>query len=118
MLLAAFVIAGSIMFLGIGFALGGLASTQNAIVMIGNLFIFPQTFLAGVFFPIDTLPDWVQRIAALFPLNFVSHAIRAIANEGAGLADLGWDVLGIAAWTAIGLFLAVRYFRWSDAANA
>ncbi|MBU1173810.1 MAG: ABC transporter permease [Alphaproteobacteria bacterium] len=118
LLLFAFVIAGAIMFLGIGFALGGIASTQNAIIMIGNLVIFPQTFLAGVFFPLDALPGWMQTAAGLLPLTFVSHAVRAIANEGAGVADLGWDLAGIAAWTAIGLFLAVRFFRWSDAANS
>ncbi|MEO6396487.1 MAG: ABC transporter permease [Devosia sp.] len=118
LLLVAFVIAGSIMFLGIGFSLGGLASTQNAVIMIGNLILFPQTFLAGVFFPLDALPSWLQVAAGLLPLAFVSHAIRAIANEGAGVADLGWDMAGIAAWTIIGLFLAVRFFRWSDAGNS
>ena len=117
LLMAGFIIAGAIMFLGIGFSLGGIASTQNAVMMIGNLILFPQTFLAGVFFPLDVLPDWVQLLAGLLPLTFVSHAVRSIANEGAGLPDLGWDMAGIAAWTLIGLFLAVRFFRWSDAAN-
>lgn len=117
LLMTLFVIAGGILFLALGFALGGIATTQNAIILMGNLFIFPQVFLASVFFPIDQLPGWLQGFASLLPLTFLSDALRQIANEGAGLADLGWDSLGIAVWAAIGLFLAIRFFRWGDAAN-
>ena len=116
-LLAAFVVFGAIMFLGIGFSLGGIASTQNAVMMIGNLILFPQTFFAGVFFPLDILPDWAQTLAGLLPLTFVSDALRSIANEGASFPALTWDLAGIAVWTVIGIFLAVRFFHWSDAAN-
>ncbi len=117
LLFAGFIIFGSIMFLSIGFALGGIASTQNAIILIGNLVIFPQMFLSAVFFPIDAVPGWLATISGLLPLSFVAHALREIANEGASLAQLWPDVIGISVWLAIGLFLALRYFRWSDAAR-
>lgn len=116
-LLIGLILFGGVMFLALGFALGGIAKTQNAIILIGNLVIFPQMFLASVFFPLDSLPDWVQSLAGLLPLAFVSHSIRAVANDAAGLVELWPDMLGIAAWTAIFLFLAIRYFRWSDAAK-
>lgn len=118
LLLYAFAIGGSIMFLGIGFALGGVANTQNAVMAIGNLVTFPQVFLAGVFFAVDSLPTWLQPVAQVLPLNFVSHALREIANSGATLSELGVDMLGIAVWTAIGITLAVRLFKWGDAASA
>lgn len=113
-----FVILGSVLFLGLGFALGGIAKTQNAVMAIGNLFIFPQMFLAGIFFPLDSLPAWVQPIAALLPLNFVSDALRQVANEGAGFSSLGTDLLGIAVWTVVGLALAVWLFKWGEGADA
>jgi ABC-2 type transport system permease protein len=118
LLMYLFVIAGGILFLSLGFALGGLARTQNAIILFGNLFIFPQVFLAAVFFPLDAMPDFLQWFARILPLTFVSQAIRAVANEGAGIADLWPQIAGIGVWTLIGLFLAVRFFRWSDAASA
>jgi ABC-2 type transport system permease protein len=113
-----FVILGSILFLGLGFALGGIAKTQNAVMTFGNLVIFPQVFVAGVFFPLESLPSWLQPIAMVLPLNFVSDAIRQVANEGATLADLSTDILGIIVWTVIGIFLAVRFFHWSESGNA
>lgn len=116
-LLYAFVIGGGVLFLSIGFALGGVAKTQSAIMALGNLVIFPQIFLAGVFFPLDSLPGWLRPAALLLPLNFVSDALRRVGNEGAALSDLGIDVLGLAAWTVIGVLLAVRLFHWSDVAS-
>lgn len=117
LLLYLFALLGSILFLGLGFALGGIAKTQSAVMAVGNLFIFPQMFLAGIFFPLDSLPGWLQPVASVLPLNFVSDALRQIANDGAGIAALTTDIIGIAVWMAIGIFLAVWLFRWSEAAN-
>jgi ABC-2 type transport system permease protein len=115
-LLYLFIIAGSILFLSIGFTLGGIANTQSAILALGNVVIFPQLMLAGVFFPIDALPGWLRPVASMLPLNFVSDALRRVGNDGAVITDLGTDVLGLAVWGVIGVFLAIRFFRWSDVA--
>jgi ABC-2 type transport system permease protein len=117
-LIYAFVVVGSVMFLTLGFALGGIAKTQSAIIGIGNLVIFPQVFLASVFFPLDALPEWLRPVASMLPLSFVSDAIRRIANEGAAVTELGLDVLGIAVWTAVSLGLALVFFGWNESANA
>lgn len=116
-LLYFFVVLGTVLFLSFGFALGGVARTQSAIMALGNLVIFPQILLAGIFFPIESLPAWLRPLAAVLPLNFVSDALRQVANEGAGLVELGIDLLGIAAWGAVGGVLAVRLFHWSEVAS-
>lgn len=115
LLLYLFAILGGIVFLGLGFVLGGIANTQNAVMTIGNLFIFPQMFLSGIFFSFDALPTWIQPIAKVLPLSFVSDAIRQVANEAASLSDLGTDLIGISVWIILGVSLAVYFFRWSDA---
>lgn len=112
-----FIIFGSILFLGLGFALGGIAKTQSAVAVFGNLFIFPQVFLAGVFFSMESLPEWLRPVAQLLPLNFLSDALRQVANEGAGLSQLGIDVLGIVVWTVIGVLLATWLFKWGEDAH-
>lgn len=117
-LLYLFAVLGSILFLGLGFALGGIANTQNSVMTIGNLFVFPQMFLAGVFFSVESLPVWLQPLAKVLPLSFVSDAMRQVANEGARLTDLGFDIAGIIVWLVIGIFLAVYFFRWGEDAAA
>ena len=76
-------ILGTALFLSIGFCLGSLAKTQQAIMAIGNLVTFPQVFLSGIFYPIDTLPELIQPVARLLPLSFVATGLREIIVNGA-----------------------------------
>ena len=84
---------------------------------IGNLVIFPQVFLSGVFFPIDSMPAIIQPIATMLPLSFVATAMREIANNGASLLDIAPSLIGISVWFVVAFVLATRLFVWKEVAN-
>lgn len=107
---------GAIIFLCIGFLLGSLAKTQQSIQAIGNLVIFPQIFLSGIFYPIESLPNFMQPLATVLPLSFVANALREIANNGAGLMEIPVDMVGILVWVAISFVAATRFFVWKEVA--
>ena len=111
------IILGTFIFLCLGFCLGSIAKTQQAVMAVGNLVIFPQIFLSGVFYPIESMPEWIQPIANLLPLSFVSTAMREIANNGASLLEITPTLIGIAAWFVIAFVLATRLFVWKEVAN-
>ena len=111
------IVLGTVIFLSMGFCLGSIAKTQQAIMAIGNLFIFPQMFLSGIFFPIDSLPDLVQPLAAVLPLSFVANALREIATNGLSLLQIVPDLVGISIWLVIGLVAATRLFVWKEVAS-
>ena len=111
------IILGTFIFLCLGFCLGSIAKTQQAVMAVGNLVIFPQIFLSGVFYPIESMPELIQPIANLLPLSFVSTAMREIANNGASLLEITPTLIGIAAWFVIALVLATRLFVWKEVAN-
>jgi len=104
-------------FLNIGFCLGSIAKTQQSIGALGNIVIFPQIFLSGIFYPIESMPALVQPIAYVLPLSFISSGLRDIANEGATLLQIYPSLIGIAVWFVIGFFLATRLFVWKEVAN-
>jgi ABC-2 type transport system permease protein len=54
--------------------------------------IFPLIFLAGVFFPVNNVPDWLAVISKVNPLTYGVDAIRQVFL-GSGLG-LGVSVLG------------------------
>jgi len=114
--LFAVIFLGAIIFLCIGFLLGSLAKTQQSIQAIGNLVIFPQIFLSGIFYPIESLPGFIQPVAAILPLSFVANALREIANNGASLVQIPLDMLGIGVWMVISFIAATRYFIWKEVA--
>lgn len=111
------IMLGTFIFLCIGFCLGSIAKTQQAVMAVGNIVIFPQIFLSGVFYPIESMPALVQPIANILPLSFVSGGMRAIANEGASLADITPSLIGIAVWLVVSFVLATRLFVWKEVAN-
>ena len=111
------VILGTVVFLCLGFSLGSLAKTQETIGALGNIVIMPQIFLSGVFYPIESMPEWVQPLAHLLPLSFVSTGMREIANAGAALTEIIPSLLGIAVWLTISFLAATRLFLWKEVAN-
>ena len=111
------IILGTFIFLCLGFCLGSIAKTQQAVMAVGNIVIFPQIFLSGVFYPIESMPALVQPIAYVLPLSFVSTAMREIANSGASLLSITPSLLGIAAWLVVSFVLATRLFVWKEVAN-
>jgi len=111
------IILGIFIFLCLGFMLGSLAKTQQSIMALGNLVIFPQIFLSGVFYPVSSLPGFMQPIAGVLPLTFVTNALRDIANDGASLLGTGADMPGILAWLVIAFVAATRLFVWKQVAT-
>jgi len=111
------VMLGTFIFLCIGFSLGSLAKTQEAIRPIVGLVTFPQLILSGVFFPISSMPEIVQPIVSALPLSVVVTGLRDIANDGVSLFSLNGTALGIFIWMILSFILATRFFVWKEVAK-
>ncbi len=105
-------IIGILIFLGIGFAIAGWARDETQVAPVANLIQLPMLLLSGVFFSRDGFPSWLKTITDYFPLTYVSHGLRKIANQGASLAELLPDLIGMGVWLILIYILAVRVFKW------
>ncbi len=104
-------VLGALLFLCLGFAVTGVVATENAAAPVTQLVTLPQMFLSGVFFSRDAAPAFLRPIADYLPLTFLNDALRSVSTAGAGLMDIGPQLLGLLAWIAISFFLAFRFFR-------
>jgi ABC-2 type transport system permease protein len=111
-LLLAISLLGSIIFLAIGFSIAGWAKNEDQAAPVANLVSLPMTFLSGVFFSRDAMPDFLRTVTDYLPLTYLNHALRSVVNDGAGVGAIGGDLLGMAVWAVIAFLLAVRLFRW------
>lgn len=109
MLVLAFL--GIMAFLGFGILLSNVAADESTLPVVLNLFNLPQVLLAGVFFPIDGMPGWVQAIGNNLPLSYLNASLRAAATDGRGLAELWPYILGMFAWAMAAYVLAARSFK-------
>jgi ABC-2 type transport system permease protein/oleandomycin transport system permease protein len=76
----------------IGLTIRDVESAQTA----GFLWLFPLIFASSVFVPVETMPGWLQAVAAHSPVSATADAVRALVLGGptAGplLASLAWSV--------------------------
>jgi ABC-2 type transport system permease protein len=84
--------------------------TQMAIVNLINL---PLMFASNTFFPISMMPDWIQAIAHLNPISYLTDALRLLVVLPMDTSRLITDFtyLGIfaAIFSTIGIVLSWRY---------
>jgi ABC-2 type transport system permease protein len=63
---------------GLGIMIASFMTSQQGFQLVVQLLIFPLIFLAGVFFPINNLPLWMEIISKLNPLTYGVDATRQI----------------------------------------
>lgn len=77
-------------------------------------------FTSGVFFVFSDLPQWMQSFASLFPLKWLTQAMRSVflpdsaaAMEVSGSWELGMTAIVLVIWIILGALLATFFFRWT-----
>ncbi|MFE1231188.1 ABC transporter permease [Streptomyces sp. NPDC058745] len=95
--------------LALGTAVCAVSRNQKVATAIGSVVFFPTMFTAGVWVPVQAMPDTLQRIVQFTPYGAASQALdAATAGGGPGGAALGVMAL----WTVALIATAVRRFRW------
>jgi ABC-2 type transport system permease protein len=105
-------ILGGIVFLAIGFTLAGVSKSEDQVAPLANIITLPMMFLSGVFFSRSSLPGIAHIITDFFPLTYLTDALRNIAIEGATLGQVLPQIIGLAVWGVVAVFVAIKAFRW------
>jgi ABC-2 type transport system permease protein len=80
---------------GIGILIASFAPTQQGFQLFMQMLVFPMIFLAGVFFPVDSTPVWMQVLSKVNPATYGVDAIRHVfLGSGPAGAGLGVSLLG------------------------
>jgi ABC-2 type transport system permease protein len=67
---------------GFGLLIGSRMRSQQGFQVLVQMVVFPLTFLAGVFFPVNNVPRWMEIVSKLNPLTYGVDAIRRIVLAG------------------------------------
>ena len=93
-------------------------SGRGASAMVTPIVLVLQ-FTSGVFFIFKDLPSWMQNVASLFPLKWLTQGMRSVflpndfaSQEVAKSWQHGQVALMLSLWIVIGLLLALKTFRW------
>ena len=72
-----------------------------------------STLLAGVYYPVAVLPDWLEPISALLPLTYALEGMRMAVLQGYTLYDCRFEILALVGFSAVLLPLAFLSFRFA-----
>ena len=100
----------SFMFASISLSYTSIARSISSLNYFFALFITPQFWLGGVFFPLERLPEELQVAAWFVPATHVVDIYRGLVQGHLNLGHLG-DLAWIAAVGAIFYYLALISMR-------
>ena len=63
-------------FASMGLVLGQLSDSWDQLAMMQNFFLTPLSFLGGVFYSVNMLPDWAQTLSFFNPIYYMINGIR------------------------------------------
>jgi ABC-2 type transport system permease protein len=111
-LTAFFIALGAMAFLALGYVIASFAQTEDSANGMTSVVQFPMMFLSGTFFPLEEMPAFLQGIALIIPLTYLSDALRQVMVGGAAFAPLWVCAAVLGAWLVGGFLVASRKFRW------
>jgi ABC-2 type transport system permease protein len=88
----------TIVSVNLGIFCSSFAKNEFQAVQFIPLLILPQVFLDGMFWPIATLPNYLQAFSYLMPLTYANDALQNIMIRGQGLGSVWVDIVVLLAF--------------------
>lgn len=95
--------------LAIGLLVGAVVPTATSGQGVGMILYFPLLFFAGVYIPLQVMPQGVQTVSSYTPAG---AAVQALSDSWAGNVPETSSLLVMVAYAVVAGSLAVWLFRW------
>lgn len=97
--------------LGIGLFISTLADTQQQAMFVAFFFMIVFLMMSGLFTPIESMPEWAQKVNIINPIAYFIRVIRMILLKGSGISDIIKEIGALVLYGIIMLSLAVWRYR-------
>ncbi|MGW6272309.1 ABC transporter permease [Streptomyces sp. NPDC055060] len=105
----------------LGIAISSVPKSGRSATSVVVLPFLVLQFTSGVYIAVDTVPDWMLNVSALFPLKWMCQGFRGVflpesakVLEQTGSWEYGRIALVLGAWCVGGLVLCLLTFRWKN----
>ena len=101
-----------ILALALGLLISNIATTQlMALLLSAMVLLVPIVMLSGMIFPIESMPEVLQWIAAAVPPRYYIQAMRKLMVMGVGMDDVFREMAVLSAMALFFLTVALVKFR-------
>lgn len=105
-------LSGAIALISMGLTVSARVRSEELADGVLNLMSWPMIILSGVWFSLEGTNIWAQRFSEFLPLTHVVDAARRIMLDGAGVADVAFEIGLLLTIGVVLLTLSARAFRW------
>lgn len=97
--------------ISLGISLAAFAANQRQSLLTSFFVNLPVIQLSGALTPIESMPDFWQKVALLDPLRYYVACVKAIMLKGVGIEAIWKDVLALLAFALVLLVASSMRFR-------
>ena len=108
-----FAFAGVYLFaaLGIALFLSTISSNQQQVMFMTFFFMLTFILMSGIFTPVESMPEWAQKVNIINPYAYFMKVIRMILLKGSGFSAIRGEFLALGIFAAVMLSLSVWRYR-------
>jgi ABC-2 type transport system permease protein len=99
-----------------GMLLVSVVKTRDQLQPVSTLTVLTFSALGGSWFPLFLMPAWVQQVSKVTLNSWAMTGFNNLMIFGKGFAAVLPDILVLVAYGAICFLLAIRFFRFQEAA--
>ncbi len=97
-------------FIGCAIMISARVGTQEDYIQMILPITMPMMFISGVFYPIETMPWFFQKLAYICPLTYANNALRGVMLQGRGLGDIWVEILVLIGFTVVFYIIGILKF--------
>ena len=98
--------------LSLGLLISNIAQTQFVALLVSAMvLLLPTVMLSGMLFPVESMPEILQWIAAIIPPRYYIQAMRKLMIMGVGIEQVWLEVTVLAGMTKLLLVAALKNFN-------
>jgi ABC-2 type transport system permease protein len=96
---------------GLGILLSAGAKNELQAIQFIPLVLFPSILLAGLFWPIESIPSYLQPLSYIIPLRYGIDAERSIMLRGWGIGEIWVDIFVLILFALLTLSASVLLLK-------
>lgn len=98
--------------LALGLLISVVAQTQvAAMLMSGMILLMPSILMSGMIYPVESMPEILQWLAAIVPARWYISAVRKLMIMGVGVDMVSKEVMVMTVMTVAILAIALKKFK-------
>lgn len=98
---------------GIGMVVSNYSDTMQQAMFVMFFFLILMMLTSGLFTPVESMPEWMQRLTAVNPVQYFARVMRLIYLKGSGIGEMWSQFLCLAGFAAVLNVWAVWSYRKS-----